>query len=624
MIQNLPDDLLREIGKRVSGRDVARMACVNTRMNRVTTEISPWLRTALKCTNRVQSQQTPQEIFEYKNSLKTYEDTENWSRVCVETHSDVLRDSIKHQLRLREFESRVPNTQEDLTKEQRRVVRTPPVGQVMAIQAFAGTGKTTTLHRYAERWKDRRILYLAYNKALTDESKARFRNLPHVDVMTIHSMALCSFGSDAFELSKGTKPTETITQTCVDDLERYCSTDLVGLPENGPVRALWGMMFDTHEVPVTHDAYLKAFQRTRPILDYDIIMLDEVQDCTDCVLDLVLRQTHATRVLVGDAYQKIYGFRHVNDAFDYIIQNQPSALLFRLSVSFRMGFTMMSYVNVFLRRIYNANGFSDSKQNGDTHVRFFKREWFRDTSHLNSLPRGTVVLCRYNINLVKLMFVMCEQNKAFRLHGKSFNFDKEISIATNLTHLLEGNLEAMTREKMKRFSTIEEITDHYARQNNHTWRTRLRLYNHFGEQALVRMWRAAEEMQNTVDVDLILTTAHQSKGCEFDHVVLFDDFPMNQGDAYNILYVAMTRARKAIYLNESLSAFYKRTIKPNVYTNHVRIVKIFKQCAFCHRTKTNRLVCKENDHEGIMESNVCELYEYVPMCNLCVSKSRPG
>lgn len=619
MIQHLPDDILCAIGKRVSGRDVARMACVNTHMNKVTTDVSPWLRKALKGT--IRPQQTPHEIFEYKNSLRTYEGVEHWSRICVETPSDVLRDSIKHQLRLREFESRVPSTNKDLTKEQKRVVRTAPNGQVIAIQAFAGTGKTTTLHRYAERWKDYRILYLAYNKALTDESKARFQGLPHVDVMTIHSMALRSFGDDAFELSKGIKPSETVTQKCVDDFECYCSTDLVGLPDHGPVRALWGMMFDTHEVPVTHDAYLKAFQRTRPMLDYDIIMLDEVQDCTDCVLDLVLRQTHATRVLVGDAYQKIYGFRHVNEAFDYIRQNQPSALLFRLSVSFRMGFTMMSYTNMFLKRMYNTNGFSDSKQNGDTQVRFFKKEWFRE-NRVNSLPRGTVVLCRYNINLVKLMFVLCEQNKPFRLHGKSFNFEKEVSIVTNLTHLLEGNVNAMTREKMKRFSTIEEITDHYARQNNHTWRTRLRLYHHYGEQALVRMWRTAEN-QKTDDADLILTTAHQSKGCEFDHVVLFDDFPMNDGDAHNILYVAMTRARKSIYLNESLSAFYKKTIKPNVYTNHVKIVKNFKQCVFCHRTNTNRMVCKENDHEGIMQSNVCELYEYVPMCNMC-SKSRPG
>jgi F-box protein, helicase, 18 len=630
MIHNLPDDFLRAVGKRMSGRDVARMACVNSQMNRATTDVCPWLRTALKGIKRVRPQKTPQEIFEYKNSLNTYEDVERWSRVCVETPSDVLRDSIKHQLRLREFECRTVATtsKDELTREQMRVVRTPPHGQVMAIQAFAGTGKTTTLQRYAEQWKDCRILYLAYNKALTDESKVRFRNLPHVDVMTIHSMALRSFGADEFELSKGIKPNETISHVCVDAFERYCSTDLAGLPENGPVRALWGMMFDTHKVPVTHDAYLKAFQRNRPKLDYDIILLDEVQDCTDCVLDLVLRQTHATRVLVGDAYQKIYGFRHVNEAFDYIRHNQPSALLFRLSVSFRMGFTMMSYVNVFLRRMYNANGFSDSKQNGDTRVRFFKQEWFRDANRLNNLCRGTVVLCRYNINLVKLMFVLCEQNKPFRLHGKSFDFEKEISIITNLTHLLDGNVSAMTREKMKRFSTIEELTDHYARQNNHTWRTRLRLYHHFGEQALVRMWRTAEEMQKTIDVDLILTTAHQSKGCEFDHVVLFDDFPIRDGDAHNILYVAMTRARKTIYLNDSLSAFYKKTTKPNVYTNHVRTVNTFKQCVSCHRTKTNRTVCKENDHEGIMENNVCELYEYVPMCNLCTSvtttKSRPG
>ena len=623
MIHSLPDDVLRGICERyLCGRDIARMACVSTHTNGVTKNVSPRLRTALKGSRSVLKTRRVDRMFEHKNSLGTHDDVEYWSGVCVETPSDGLHDSIKHQLKLREFLAGSGGRASSMTIEQARVVNTPPNGQVMAIQAYAGTGKTTTLYRYAERWKDRRILYLAYNKALTDESKERFSGLPNVYVMTIHSMALRSFSAE-FELSKKIKTTDTLTQEFVDEFERYCSTDAGALPETGPVRALWERMFETYETPVTHDAYLKAFQRTRPTLEYDIIMLDEVQDCTDCVLDIVLRQSHATRVLVGDAYQKIYGFRHVNEAFDYIRRTEPNALLFQLSVSFRMGFTLMSYVNMFLKRVYNANGFTDSKSAGDTEIRFFKRNHFRDRESVNGLPLGTVVLCRYNINLLKLMFVLCEHGIPFRVHGKSFNFEKEMDIVTNLDHIVDGNPEAITREKM-RFSTIEGLSEHYARQNNHSWRTRIRLYHQYGGEALLRMWRIAADQQQREQRDVLtLTTAHQSKGCEFDHVLLFDDFPMNNGDAHNILYVAMTRARKSVYLNDSLSCFYKKTIKPIVYTNHIETSKISKKCVYCHRTNTNRLVCRENDHEGIMQHNTCELYEYVPMCNLCVT-SRPG
>lgn len=629
MIQHLPDDMVRGICERLSGRDVARMACVSNHTNRLAKDVNPWLRKALKGTRRVSRTKRPHRMFEHKNSLNTNSDVEYWSNVCVETPSEGLHQSIKHQLKLREFLYQCPTNKRmsSMTPEQARVVSTPPNGQVMAIQAYAGTGKTTTLYRYAERWKSKRILYLAYNKALTDESKERFRGLPNVHVMTIHSMALQSFRTGEFELSKKIKPTDTLTQETIDEFERYCSTDRVRLPDTGHVRALWERMFETHDTPVTHDAYLKAFQRNKPTLDqYDIVMLDEVQDCTDCVLDIVLRQTHATRVLVGDAYQKIYGFRHVNEAFDYIQRTDRNALLFQLSVSFRMGFTLMSYVNVFLKRVYNANGFTSSKQSGDTKIRFFKRNQFRDIACVTRLPRGTVVLCRYNINLLKLMFVLCEHDLPFRVHGKSFDFEKEISIVTNLDFLVDGNVNAMTREKMRKFSTIEQLIEHYARQNNHEWRTRIRLYHQYGGEALVRMWRIAAAQQQSEEHGrdcLTLTTAHQSKGCEFDHVLLFDDFPMSNGDARNILYVAMTRAKKSVYLNESLSCFFKKAIKPIVYTDCFETSKQSKKCAYCHRTNTNRLVCRENDHEGIMEHNMCELYEYVPMCNLCVT-SRPG
>ena len=39
-----------------------------------------------------------------------------------------------------------------------------------------------------------------------------------------------------------------------------------------------------------HDGYLKLFQLQNPILDYDIILLDEVQDTTECMLQIIKKQ----------------------------------------------------------------------------------------------------------------------------------------------------------------------------------------------------------------------------------------------------------------------------------------------------------------------------------------------
>jgi F-box protein, helicase, 18 len=620
MNTSLPTDVVHLICKQMSGTDIARLACVGRDWKYDTRLSHPWLRKAL-VGHKEHGDVSNVPFFEYQDSLRSYEDVEFWSRVCVCTSSDHLRRSIQHQLKRREFSMRVSevnnHNNNSLTREQQAVIDTEPrPGRVMAVQAYAGTGKTTTLVHYAQRW-NRRILYLAYNKALTEDSQRRFSDLPHVHVMTIHAMALraLSLSGETFELAKGIKNT-AYTDREIDEFEEYCSRSETTVPDN--LRGIWDAMFVFKNIPVTHDAYLKAFQRTLPVLsDYDVIMLDEVQDCTDCVLDIVMRQTHATRIMVGDAYQKIYGFRHVNEAFQYIQQHQTHDLtLFRLSVSFRMGFTWMDYVNMYLTRMYHATGFTKSKRTHDTEICFFFKRQFNDRESVDRLPHGTVILCRYNINLIKLMFVFCEQNKRFRVYGKSFKCEKEIRLVDDLVHLMDNQSELVVHEKLQRFASIEELTEYYQRTNNHAWCTRLRLFHQYGPDALQRMWRTVQE-QADQDVDLVITTAHQSKGCEFDNVVLYDDFSMNDP---NILYVAMTRAKKRIYLNDYMYNFYKKVMTPHVYTGDTKQMSQFKTCLYCHRTKTNLMVCRENDHMGIIQHSKCEVYEYVPMCNICRHK----
>lgn len=64
---------------------------------------------------------------------------------------------------------------------------------------------------------------------------------------------------------------------------------------------------------------------------------------------------------------------------------------------------------------------------------------------------------------------------------------------------------------------------------------------------------------NESEADLTVVTAHRSKGLEWDTVVLNDDFndinnPLisaeDRRDEINLLYVAATRARKMLILNE--------------------------------------------------------------------------
>ena len=62
--------------------------------------------------------------------------------------------------------------------------------------------------------------------------------------------------------------------------------------------------------------YLKLWQMSQPQLrGYDVIMLDEAQDCTECMRGILEGQLErCALVLVGDSHQQIYGFRLASDA----------------------------------------------------------------------------------------------------------------------------------------------------------------------------------------------------------------------------------------------------------------------------------------------------------------------
>lgn len=65
-------------------------------------------------------------------------------------------------------------------------------GQKLVVNAFAGTGKTSTLVQYALANPDSRMLYLAYNRSVRDEAERKFPF--NVECKTSHQLAWSRFG----------------------------------------------------------------------------------------------------------------------------------------------------------------------------------------------------------------------------------------------------------------------------------------------------------------------------------------------------------------------------------------------------------------------------------------------
>lgn len=571
----------------------------------------------------------PSVIFPYNRPLSVPE-VEYWAKVghILKTRCrnrglyNVIHHALSRFNHSRHSQNEHPGT---LTGEQSAIVDCEPAGNnVIIVQAFAGTGKTTTLFRYARRWDTRCILYLAYNKALADESSVKFENIQGVNVMTIHALAYKHFISlfpdhDVGNLSAADVRAHIFTEDpdykrskhLIDRFNIYVNSDKREITEND-VQRVWDCMFCTRQIKVSHDAYLKYYQLQNPKLEYDIIMLDEVQDCTDCILDILMSQ-HCTRIVVGDRYQQIYSFKNVNDPFTYIRDrshfNGHDTNRFKLSKSFRMGFDLMYHANIVLNKKFNEKrAFSSCKPVNTVIDNTFansKLERYPD------LPKGTVILFRYNYSIYDTIFNITDGGISFRCLGKSINFDKEIKITNELIALQEGK--DVTHPKLVQFSDFDEMTTFYQILNNNRWNDRLRLYATHGAR-LIGFWERAKNHVSD-DPDLILTTAHQSKGMEFDNVLLFNDFQLHNEESVRLLYVAMTRARQTLYTNNVLYQFFERH-QGKIYYKDCMSSKQSNRCSVCRTRFTNNMCITDADNEKMLSSRG-DLFAYEYVCNTC-------
>jgi len=78
----------------------------------------------------------------------------------------------------------------------------------------------------------------------------------------------------------------------------------------------------TELIPCSHDAYLKAFQldrskRFEAFKGFELLLLDEAQDCTACQLAIV-HEAPLPAAIAYDPHQAIYQFRlaHACDTLD--------------------------------------------------------------------------------------------------------------------------------------------------------------------------------------------------------------------------------------------------------------------------------------------------------------------
>lgn len=270
------------------------------------------------------------------------------------------------------------------TEEQRNVIDATVSGLDVAVQALAGSGKTSTLVLLAKMLgkyaKEKKILYIAFNKSVQVEASKRFPD-SNTEARTGDSIALAGMKSirpglasrigkkdnvailpdriaDAIGIPDGTKGRDDIASDVMRVIEKYAISEddnftkehfgMVGLEYNDQNRAYvdaaWADLNDDNGlIKYTFSHNMKIWALTRPNLaesvpggkttkKADVIFFDEAQDINP-VMARVIRDQTAQKVYVGDSRQAIYGFRGADNELD----NVQTDIVLPMTRTFRFG-----------------------------------------------------------------------------------------------------------------------------------------------------------------------------------------------------------------------------------------------------------------------------------------------
>lgn len=308
------------------------------------------------------------------------------------------------------------------------------------------------------------------------------------------------------------------------------------------------------KLPITHDFYLKYYQmRKYKRLEekYDFILLDEAQDTNEIMLDIFL-ENDCKKIFVGDTFQSIYGFNNSINAFEIVEANHHLSL----SQSFRCKKEILDYASFFLEMFANKD-FTPMRSGFSGDERITTRAYISRTNA--GIARFLVDLYKSDspkkeYRLLKRVDSIFEPIWAI-VYFKSSQFDK---IPKRYSYIQDFNDFKELREY------IEEIGDVELKQA-------IKLLGEFEKIEISEIQTLAESLYANREAKNTITNAHQSKGLEFDEVVLGSDF----FDLYekqlearrekewekfkqelNLFYVAITRAKKRLIDKSSNAVLY--------------------------------------------------------------------
>lgn len=459
------------------------------------------------------------------------------------------------------------------------------------VKAVAGSGKTFLLTEIAKEIPHNNGLMLAYNKSIATSSKKKFPST--TACMTTHSMAYRSViipnnlkvGNFSYRQITG-KLDYLFKCDIVEYLREFCLSEHLDFKsfakENNAEKYtkhvnLYLDKMLKGEIECTHDFYLKVFhiQLANGELEYepfDFIMLDEAGDLNPVTLEIFKLLPSERKIAVGDPHQNIYSFNHTINCFE-LMENEGTE--FTLPKSFRVPSFLAHGIERFCKTYLEED-------------MEFKGIEVKDRDNIQT--RGYIA--RTNSSLIEKMIKLNQEKTPYGLVRRASEIFKLPMMVANLKYqgfIKDPNYKHIqadfdewyedTNLKLVYKTPLSYLAELYG--DDFQLKQAIRVVARFGKSTIFDTYYEAKKHENSKQ-NLILTTAHSSKGLEFDEVTIsndlndtiFDivqakknnpDMPIlqDQRDALNLYYVATTRALKnlinAVYIThtkEEIEAYY--------------------------------------------------------------------
>ncbi len=487
----------------------------------------------------------------------------------------------------------------DLTTEQKAIIDS--TGNIK-INAVAGSGKTTTVIEYAKaRPKNSRILYLAFNKSVKIKATKKFsdKGLSNVKVETAHSLAykniifrnnykVSSNGYKSNEIadllglkSDGDKLAQYIIGNHINKFAAFfCNSDKAKVQELNyldlitdkkartfvsnyyhyieKLTRLFLSKMDKGEIEITHDFYLKKFQLSHPRLNFDYILFDEGQDSSPVMLDIFFNQP-ATKVIVGDTHQQIYGWRFAVNSLEKTDFNT-----FHLSTSFRFSQDMANLAMAVLKRKSIIGDYDPATILG------------KGNSKEN---KSKAILARTNLGLLlkAIEYVSDRKNmKQIYFEGNinSYTYADEGASLYDVLNLYNGYRNRIKDKLIQSMKNMYELEDYVRKTEDVQLGMMVEIVKEYGNKIpgiikLIKDKHVANDEKEKAE--MVFSTVHRCKGTEYDSIQLVNDFVTEEKlkklkeetkegelnvaklkEEINLLYVAITRAKNNIHIPETL------------------------------------------------------------------------